>query len=102
VKKVGPKAQRLKSMVWAEQAARGNTHEERMQWIDSHVPEEFRALVRDHMVGCLAERIFKIPTKEKRREAIDDIPLDADPYWSRSLVECLVLSLWKEQRKMVR
>ena len=36
-----------------------------------------------------------------RRAAIDDIPLDADPYWSRSLVECLVLSLWKNQRKMV-
>ncbi len=101
MKKIGPKAQRLKSMVWAEQAARGDTHEERMQWIERNVPENFRALVRDHMVGCLAERIFAIPTKEGRRAAIDDIPLDADPCWSRSLVECLVLSLWKQQRKMV-
>jgi len=102
VKKAGPKATPLKSLVWAEQAARGETHEERMEWINRNVPDNYRALVRDHMVGCLAARIFQIPTKELRRAAIDDIPLDADPSWSRSLVECLVLSLWKEQRKMVR
>ena len=102
MKKAGPKTTRLQSMVWAEQAAKGETHEERMQWIEESVPENFRALVRDHMVGCLAASIFQIPTKELRRAAIDDIPLDADPSWSRSLVECLVLSLWKEQRKMVR
>ena len=102
MKKAGPKATPLKSLVWAEQAARGETHEERMEWINRNVPDNYRALVRDHMVGCLAARIFQIPTKELRRAAIDDIPLDADPSWSRSLVECLVLSLWKEQRKMVR
>jgi hypothetical protein len=102
VKKAGPKTTRLQSMVWAEQAAKGETHEKRMQWIEESVPENFRALVRDHMVGCLAARIFQIPTKELRRAAIDDIPLDADPIWSRSLVECLVLSLWKEQRKTIR
>lgn len=102
MKKSVPKTTRLQSMVWAEQAAKGETHEKRMQWIEESVPENFRALVRDHMVGCLAARIFQIPTKELRRAAIDDIPLDADPSWSRSLVECLVLSLWKEQRKMVR
>lgn len=102
MKKSGPKTTRLQSMVWAEQAAKGETHEKRMQWIEESVPENFRALVRDHMVGCLAARIFQIPTKELRRAAIDDIPLDADPIWSRSLVECLVLSLWKEQRKTIR
>lgn len=102
MKAAGKKLTRPQSLVWAEQASRGETHEQRMQWIDRNVPEAFRALVRDHMVGYVADRIYALPTKEARRAAIDDIPLDCDPPWSRSLVECYVLAKWKEQRKMVR
>jgi hypothetical protein len=102
VKATGKKLTRLQSVVWAEQASKGETHDERMQWIEKNVPENFRALVRDHMVYYLAQRIYHLPTKEIRRAAIDDIPLDCDPTWARSLVECIVLSMWKEERKMVR
>lgn len=59
----------------------------------------FRSLVRDLMVGFLASKIYDLPTKEQRRAAIDDIPLDCDPPWARSLVECQVLFMWKQRKK---
>lgn len=99
MKRAAPKLRRIQSIVWAEEAAKGDTHEERMQWIDRNVPENFRALVRDHMVGCLALKIYELPTKEQRRAAIDDIPLDCDPPWARSLVECYVLHLWRTRKR---
>lgn len=93
------KGTKLQSVAWAEQAAEVSTHEKRMEWIESNVPENFRALVRDHMVGILALKIFEMPTKELRRQAIDDIPLDCDPPWARSLVECYVLHLWRTRKR---
>jgi len=90
----------LQTVVWAETASKQGRHHERMQWIDKNVPESFRALVRDHMVSFLAGIAYALPTKEMRREFIDDIPLDCDPPWSRSLVENYVLLIWKTQRKM--
>lgn len=100
-KVAAPKTQRLQSVTWAEEASKKGTHDERMQWIDKNVPENFRALVRDHMVAFLADRIYALPTKERRRAAIDDIPLDSDTPWARSLVECYILLRWKQSRKMV-
>jgi len=52
------------------------------------------------MVSFLAGIAYALPTKEMRREFIDNIPLDCDPPWSRSLVENYVLLIWKTQRKM--
>ena len=86
-------------MVWAETASKQGRHHERMDWIDKNVPESFRALVRDHMVSFLAGIAYALPTKEMRREYIDDIPLDCDPPWARSLVENHVLHMWKSQTK---
>ena len=90
----------LQTVVWAETASKQGRHRERMEWIEKNVPENYRALVRDHMVGFIAAHVYSLPTKEKRREYIDDIPLDCDPPWARSLVENYVLSLWKNQRKL--
>lgn len=96
--KAEKKLTRIQSLVWAEEAAKGNSHEERMAWIDKNVPVNFRALVRDHMVGFLSVKIYNLPTKELRRAAIDDIPLDCDPPWARSLVESQILSMWRERK----
>lgn len=94
------KLRKIESIAWAEEAVKGNTHEERMRWIENNVPENFRSLVRDHMVAFLAAKIYELPTKELRRAAIDDIPLDCDPPWARSLVECYILHLWRERKRV--
>ena len=91
---------RLQTEAWAETASKQGQHHERMRWIDKNVPESFRALVRDHMVSFLAAIVYALPTKEIRRQFIDDIPLDCDPPWARSLVENYVLLIWKTQRKL--
>ena len=91
----------LQTVVWAETAAKQGRHHERMQWIETNVPENFRTLVGDHMAAFLAQHVYSLPTKEKRREFIDDIPLDDDHPWARSLVETYVLSMWKSQQKKV-
>jgi hypothetical protein len=86
-------------LVWAEKAAEKPTHAERMNWIDENVPENFRALVRDLMCNCLAPYVLALPTVEERRAYIQDIPLDADPPWARSLVECMVKDMWRNRKR---
>lgn len=93
----GPKLRRLQSLVWAEEASRGKTHAERMAYIDTHVPPNFQRLVRDLMVDLLAPIVLDLPTKEDRRAYLEDIPLDCDPPWARSLVECRVRDMWKDR-----
>ena len=92
------KGKKLQSVGWAEEAAKGSTHAERMKWIEEHVPANYQALVRDYLVDLLAVRIFDLPTKEARRAAIEDIPLDCDPPWARSLIQCRVLDMWKNRK----
>jgi hypothetical protein len=75
------------------------THQDRMRWIDENVPENFRALVRDLMVDCLAPYVLALPDKETRRAYIEDIPVDCDPPWARSLIECRVRELWKQRKR---
>lgn len=87
------------SLVWAEKAAEKPTHAERMKWIDDNVPESHRVMVRDFMVPFLALAVLALPSKEDRRSYIEDIPLDCDPPWARSLVECLVKDLWKSRKR---
>jgi hypothetical protein len=68
-----------------------------MKWIAMNVPSNFQSLVRHHLPEYLAKEIVALPTKEARREAIDDVPLDCDPPWSRDLIKMRVMQLWKRR-----
>ena len=92
------KLTRPESLIWAERAADRATHKERMDYIDANVPASHHALVRDLMVGFLAVYVLALPDKESRRAYLLDIPLDCDPPWARSMVECTVLHLWKQRK----
>lgn len=50
------------------------------------------------MPQWIAARIVDLPTKEERRRWIDAIPEDADPPYTRGLVECMVKHLWRKKQ----
>ncbi len=91
-------ATRPDSLIWAERAADRRTHKERMDYIDNNVPASHHALVRDLMVCFLPTHVLALPDKESRRAYLLDIPLDCDPSWARSMVECQVQHLWKQRK----
>ena len=68
-----------------------------MRWIETNVPASFQGLVRHYLPEYLAKEIVALPTKEARRDAIEDVPLDCDPPWARDLIKMRVTQLWKRR-----
>ncbi len=70
-----------------------------LQYIEISMPAEMHDLAKATLPYLLPSNILSLKTKEERREAIDSIPDDATPAFTKDIVKLGVQNIWNKDKR---
>ena len=70
-----------------------------LQYIEISMPTEMHDLAKATLPYLLPSNILSLKTKEERREAIDSIPDDATPAFTKDIVKLGVQNIWNKDKR---
>ena len=73
-----------------------------LMYIEMSMPAEMHDLAKSTLPFLLPSNILALNTKEERREAIDSIPDDVYPPFTKDIVKLGVTNIWKKDKKAER
>jgi hypothetical protein len=73
-----------------------------LMYIEMSMPSEMHDLAKSTLPFLLPSNILALKTKEERREAIDSIPDDVYPPFTKDIVKLGVTNIWKKDKKAER
>lgn len=70
-----------------------------LMYIELSMPAEMHDLAKATLPYLLPSNILALKTREERREAIESIPDDAYPAFTKDIVKLGVQTIWKKDKR---